>query len=206
MWYRPSVKEKLSKYIYRVTIKNRTFFSLNSPKRKSFFTNKILDAELIPAAAPAEPESESLHYSSSQSLLSASYKSYESPKREVETQTQGENKSTQYEVEDLASYVERYDSREELELLIEARFASPKREAECQTEQECKAVQCHDEEFVDASSLFRRQPSFGSPRREAQVQTGQDTKQTQCDFREFGEEFVRWKEPHIPSKTPAEQR
>ncbi|XP_058790086.1 uncharacterized protein LOC131663616 isoform X2 [Phymastichus coffea] len=167
----------------------------------------LLGTEVEVSPAP-ELEVESLEYSSSQSLLSASYKSYESPKREIETQTEGENKSTQYEVEDLASYIdERYDSREELEILIEARFASPKREAEVQTEQECKAVQCRDEEFDEFASLFRRQASFGSPRRDVQVQTGQDSKQTQCYYREFGdEELVSWQEPPLPARIPAEQK
>lgn len=152
------------------------------------------------------PDFETLDYSSTQSLLSTSFKSY-SPKREVQTQTQGEHKHTQYELEDLASLVEDvYDSksgsREQLEFLIEARFGSPRREADTQTELESKACQCESESEELAASgefgpFFRRQQSFGSPRKEVEVQTGQDSQSTQCNFEEFGVEDrgLRWKEP-----------
>ncbi|XP_014208274.1 uncharacterized protein LOC106639270 [Copidosoma floridanum] len=124
--------------------------------------------ELLDTTDPSSPAPEpETFYSSTQSLLSASYKSYGSPRREAETQTQGEHKSTQYELEDLAEFFEEEYPRGRLQSLVEERFGSPRREAEVQTEQESKAVQC------------------GSPRREAQVQTGQDTQWTQCDFDEF---------------------
>uniref|UniRef100_A0ABD2X0H4 Multiple PDZ domain protein n=1 Tax=Trichogramma kaykai TaxID=54128 RepID=A0ABD2X0H4_9HYME len=136
-----------------------------------------------------ELDAATLDYSSTQSLLSTSLKSIGSPKREVETQTQGEQKSTQYELEDLAEYVgdawdrSRSDSREQLECLLDAHFGSPRREADTQTELESKASQCVDEDLA-ASGEFgpfrRRQASCGSPRKEAQVQTGQEHKSTQC--------------------------
>lgn len=170
-----------------------------------------------------ELEFETLDYSSTQSLLSASYKSYGSPKREVQTQTQGEHKSTQYELADLAELLgddHQYDgsaeSRERLEFLLEARFGSPRREAGSQTELESKACQCVSEELEASGQFgpfFRRQPSFGSPRREAQVQTGQDSKCTQCDFAEFAEPTeglarVQWREPLScePKSTAADTR
>ena len=143
---------------------------------------------------PEELEAVTLDYSSTQSLPSASYKSYGSPKREVQTQTQGDNKFTQYDVEDIAEYVgdlwdrSRSDSREQLESLLEAHFGSPRREAESQTELESKGSQCVDEDLAASGEFgpfFRRQPSYGSPRKEAQVQTGQEHKSTQCYFKEF---------------------
>ncbi|XP_011504694.1 PREDICTED: uncharacterized protein LOC105367624 [Ceratosolen solmsi marchali] len=137
---------------------------------------------------------EKLVYSSCHSLPSNYYKSFESPKREVHTQTQGEHKSTQYKLEDLAEFVGEYCSRERLQYLLEERFGSPRREVEVQTEQECKAVQCNSEELEASDEFgpfFRKQVSFGSPKREAQVQTGQDTKSTQYDLTELGEPRLR---------------
>jgi hypothetical protein len=137
---------------------------------------------------------EDLEGSSCHSLLRAGHKLYESPKREVETQTQGEHKSTQYELEDLLEFAGEFCSRERLEFLLGARFGSPRREVEVQTEQECKAVQCVSEDLEASGEFgpfFRRQTSFGSPRREVQVQTGQDTKATQYDPRETGEPRLR---------------
>lgn len=109
---------------------------------------------------------------------------FDSPRREVETQTQGEHKGTQYSVKDLPEETPSKGSKKVGFTDEPYRFGSPKKEVEVQTEQECKAVQC------DKSLLEELPVSVGSPRKEAQVQTCQENKSTQCVRQQVSAECV----------------
>lgn len=103
-------------------------------------------------------------------------------KREAETQTQQETKSTQCGNEDAF--------QSSLSSLAESPeyFGSPRKEVETQTQGETKGTQCGPDDLAETFSqlkgFFRQKSSVasiqGSPRREVEVQTEQESKSVQC--------------------------
>lgn len=103
-------------------------------------------------------------------------KYYQSPRREVQTQTQGESKSVQCCLDELGSLYRILDS-----------FDSPSR-SEKSYVKESKSIQCIPEDIpssLDKSTeslalLYDQGKSLRSPRKEVEVQTYQESKAIQC--------------------------
>ncbi|XP_046745237.1 uncharacterized protein LOC124410699 isoform X2 [Diprion similis] len=104
----------------------------------------------------------------------------EAPKREAETQTHQETKSTQ------CGGTEASDSESSCRSVTET--GSPKREVETQTQAETKGTQCEPDDLAETFSqlktFFRQKTATpsptASPRREVEVQTEQESKSVQC--------------------------
>lgn len=114
----------------------------------------------------------------------------EGEKREAETQTQQETKSTQCGTDELP------DSQEcSLSSVAESPeyFGSPKKEVETQTQGETKSTQCGPDDLAETFSqlktFFRQKnsPIENSPRREVEVQTEQESKSIQCSPEDVSE-------------------
>ncbi|XP_046620524.1 uncharacterized protein LOC124305311 isoform X2 [Neodiprion virginianus] len=104
----------------------------------------------------------------------------EAPRREAETQTHQETKSTQ------CGGTEASDSESSCRSVAEG--GSPRREVQTQTQAETKGTQCElddlAETFSQLKTFFRQKTATpspnASPRREVEVQTEQESKSVQC--------------------------
>lgn len=125
----------------------------------------------------------------------ASGKHHQSPRREVETQTQGESKSVQCCLDELGGLSRIVQQRESDESFDN----SPSRSDRCQVK-ESKSVQCLPGDIpgivsssVDGEPSLNQREGKVAPRKEVEVQTYQESKAVQCSDDELleaaGESF-----------------